>query len=295
MKWKERLQQVLLQTIFLLFNVGTVFGLATFYYSEKHKSFVDSKRFNRYCKFIAIGFFVLYPTAVVCILAEFNIEDDEKGITVLIRRSVFLGNWLLCFLILTNYNLSSVESCKLHNKTKALFNDMISTQCQNSDKNIDLRLNFSGKCVFKTCLLAFGFLFVNFSKFEYRLDAYLTLFECVLFVCLFVPSFIMILASNRFYVATTFCLYLIMKINQSLRDVGEGYRGIIEMRKISVVSKNLTKIAASRVSTLAKNYSELHELFVGFNSMYAKNIVFTLGFCVFNVVFEVIFSTILIQ
>src|SRR5690349_18947135 len=121
MTWKERFLSVSLQAIFLLFNIGTVFGLTTFYYSEKHKSFVDSKSLTRYCKFMALGFFVLYPTAIILLFGELTEMMTETGITAVARRFVYFNNWLLGTIILLNQSSYSVESCRLYNRAGASF------------------------------------------------------------------------------------------------------------------------------------------------------------------------------
>lgn len=97
----------------------------------------------------------------------------------------------------------------------------------------------------------------------------------------------MTMASNRFYVATAFILYLVIKNNNDVKLVDEEYRGLNEMRKISPYFKNLSKMAASRINFLAIIHSDLHQLFVDFNTLYAKYIMLILGFCFVNIVFEV--------
>lgn len=75
MSSKRRLQTFLLHIIFLIFNIGMLFGLTTFYYSTKHKSFRDSRILNRYCKFMAVAFFVLYPVSLVSLLDDFSASE----------------------------------------------------------------------------------------------------------------------------------------------------------------------------------------------------------------------------
>lgn len=287
---QERLQRVLLHIVFLSFNVATLFGLSTFYYSETHKSFVDSKFLSRYCKFMGLAFFFLYPSSVLFHLVD--LKADSVGVTDLARNSVLIGNWLMCTMICFNQTSYSVESCSLYNQAVALYVDIAGNQCKtfHNDGDINFKLNLSAKCVLKTCFLAFGFLFVNIGKYCYRIESRMSLFELVLFIYLFVPSFIMILASNRFYVATTFCLYLIMRINNGITAVDEGYRGLSKMRKVSVFSRkiNLSRTVADEINISARNYAKLHQLFIDFSAIYVKYILFILGFCFTNIVFEVI-------
>jgi hypothetical protein len=139
----------------------------------------------------------------------------------------------------------------------------------------------------KTSLLLLGFVIVNKEKFSYVLGETSTVFDFILFSMLFFPSFIMTMASNKFYVATSFIHYLVNRANVDIKAVTEGYQGIHEMQKISLYYKHLPKMAASRINFLANLHAHLHQLFVDFNMVYAKCIVLILGFCFVNVVFEV--------
>lgn len=286
MKWQKILQNIFVHSIYLIFNIATVFGLTTFYYSGKHKAFVESKFLTRYCKFMGFAFIVLYPVSLFTLIV--NPESEPRiGVTDIVRNSIFVGNWLLCSLIFLNQTSYSTASCQLYNQAGAFFVEIVENQCETSPDDISFELNFSAKCVLKTCFLVLGFFLINIAKFYFRIEPTMTLFESVLFFYLFVPSFVMFLASNRYYVATTFCLYLIMKINNSIRAVGEGYRGIREMGKLSVLSKNLSSMVADTINSNSKSYARLHQLFIDFNSIYAKYIILILGFCFMNVVFEV--------
>jgi hypothetical protein len=64
----------------LIFRVETVFGLTTFYYSTKHKSFRDSQILNRYCKFMAVVFFVLYPVALGTLFEDSQLEIKGRKV-----------------------------------------------------------------------------------------------------------------------------------------------------------------------------------------------------------------------
>lgn len=289
MTWKEQLQSVLLHIVSILFNVGTVFGLTTFYYNEKHKSFIDSKFLIRYSKFVGLAFFVLYPLSVVIHLIDHNAKT--VGVTDLARNSVFIGTWLLCSLIIFNQTSNSTASCSLYNQAGALYIDITGNQCKRSrNDDINFKLNLSAKCVLKTCFLALGFLLVNIGKFSFYFKARSSVWEIVLLIFLFVPSFVMILASNRFYAATTFCLYLIMQINNGIKAVDEGCRGLKVMGKISIFTRkmNLSRTVADKINISARNYAKLHQLFIDFNTIYAKYILLILGFCFTNIVLEVI-------
>ena len=287
MSLKQRLQKVLLQIILIVFNIGIVFGLSTFYFSKSHKSFVDCKFLSRYCKFMGLAFFLFYPLSVLTLLANFSFES--MGITDLARNSVYIGNWLLCTLIFFNQTSYSSESCNLYNQAGALYSEITKNQYQSfRNDDVDLFANLSAKCVLKTCFLALGFFLINIGKYYFRFESRLSLLEAMLFIYLFVPGFIMVLASNRFYVATTFCLYLIIKINNNIESVGEGHQEINVMRKISEMSKRkLSKRTTDKINNFAKNYMNLHKLFLSFNGIYSKYIVLVLGFCFVNVVFEV--------
>lgn len=151
----------------------------------------------------------------------------------------------------------------------------------------DTRFAFIAKCAMKTSLLLVGFALVNNSKFSYIINESFTIFQFILFLNFFFPSFIITMASNKFYVATSFILYLVNENNKNIKRVVDGCRGISEMRRISVYYQDLSKIAAARINFLAIIHSDLHQLFVDFNMVYAKYIMLILGFCFVNVVFEV--------
>lgn len=286
MSWKRSLLGVLLRAIAGIHGMGTALGLTTFYYCRRRKSFVDSPKLNRYCRFMGLAFFTIYPIAIVLLLHEG--QKREGGITDFARSIVFLGNWLLSALIYANQTSYSTASCDVYNRAQALFVDIMENQYQSFYRDdVQLQLSLAAQCVLKTGLLATGFFVVNLSKFYYLIESGLTLFEHLLASVLFVPSIVMVLASNRFYVATTFTLYLIMKTDESLRAVSEGYRGLIAMRRISVHARNLFRMAADTIDRLSRHRSALHQVFVDFHDMYGKYIVVILGHSFVNVVFEV--------
>lgn len=280
MTFKANLQIVVLHAIFQIFNIGTVFGLTTFYYSGKHKLFFESKFLRRYSKFIAITFIIFYPMSVLKLLINF--DDEKSGVTDFARNSVFVGNWLMCTLIYMNHVTSPSIYSNLYNRANAIFIDITSNCC-----NGDSELNLSAKCALKTIILAIGFLFVNIGKFHYRADSRSTIFEKFLFGYLFMPSLLITLTSNRFYVAANFFLYLVTRFNNSVTEMFEGFQGLHNMKGISVLSNQITRLTCERIRKLSINYANLHQLFLDFHKVYEKYIVLILGFSFLNVVFEV--------
>lgn len=286
MSWKRSLFGVLLRAIIIIHGMGTALGLTTFYYCRRRKSFVDSAKLNRYCKFMGLAFFTLYPIAIVKLLDEGR--KHEGGITDFARSTVFIGNWLMLALIYANQTSYSTASCDVYNRAQALLVDIVENQYESFYRDdVELRLSLAAQCVLKTGILATGFVLVNIAKFHYRAALSLSCFEHLLFFVLFVPSIVMSLASNRFHVATTFTLYLVMKSSEGLRAVADGYRGLIAMRRISVDAKNLFRMAADKIDRLSRHRSALHQVFVDFHTMYGKYIVVILGHSFVNVVFEV--------
>lgn len=276
----------MLRAIIVIHGMGTALGLTTFYYCRRRKSFVDSAKLNRYCKFMGLAFFALYPMAILGLLEEGR--KGGGGITEFARSIVFFGNWLLSALIYANQTSYSTASCDVYNRAQALLVDMVENQYESFYRDdVALRLSLAAQCVLKTGILATGFVLVNIAKFHYRAAPGLSPLEHLLFFVLFVPSIVMILASNRFHVATTFTLYLVVKSNEDLRAVADGYRGLIAMRRISVNARNLFGMAADRIDRLSRHRSALHQVFVDFHSMYGKYIVVILGHSFVNVVFEV--------
>jgi hypothetical protein len=208
---------------------------------------------------------------------------SNPGITDIARSGVFLCNWLLCTLIIVNQTSNSSTSREIYNRAMVLYVDTMKNQFTIDDT----RFAFIVKCAMKTSLLLVGFFIVNKSKYTYIINEPPETFEIVLSSLLFFPSFIMTMASNKFYVATSFILYLVNKNNKNIKEVDVGCQGIYEMRKISLYFGRLPKIAAARINFLAIIHSDLHQLFVDFNMVYAKYIVLILSFCFVNVVFEV--------
>lgn len=78
-----------------------------------------------------------------------------------------------------------------------------------------------------------------------------------------------------------------MEINNSTEAVGEGYRKINQIRKVSETSKWISETTTDKINDLAKNYAKLHKLFVDFNEIYAKYVMLILGLCFATDVFEV--------
>lgn len=285
MLFKRRLLEVLRCMSFVLFGLATAFGLNTFYYSRRRKSFVDSANLSRYCKFMGLAFFVLYPLSLMKLLPDF---DTTSGITDLVRNSVFVGNWLLCTLIFVNQTSHSTASCNIYNRAGALLVGIMKNRSERTHSdNIDRKLSFMAKCVFKTSFLTIGLFAVNVGKFHYRVENDLSPVELLLLIYLFVPNVIMALASHRFYVATSFSLFLIIESNASIKAIEEGCRGITKMRRISIYARNLSRIVADSLRTSARNHAELHQLFIEFHMMFAKLIVLILGSYFLNSVFEV--------
>lgn len=280
--WRPQLLRASLNANYFYFNLSTFFGLTTFYFSRKHKRFCDSSFLNKYSTFMAISFFVLYPVAVVVLLKEFGM-NSEMGITDITRNSVYIGNWLMCALIFGNQAKHAIESCNLYNQAGALYIDT----AEKSKANVDGKLKYSAKCALKTCILTIGFLHVNLAKFYSRSDDRFSIFECLLFIYLFVPSFIMVLASNRICVATTFCSFLIMEIEGSIKRLSFEFERKVSNRHVLKLSREISAVSAGKLSALSESYARLHRIFVDFNFLYAKCTLFILGICFMNVVFEV--------
>lgn len=280
--WRRQLLRASLNVNYFYFNLSTFFGLTTFYFSRKRKRFCDSSFLNKYCTFVAISFFVLYPVAVVVLLEEFGM-NAEMGFTDITRNSVYIGNWLMCALIFGNQAKHAIESCNLYNQAGALYIDT----AQKAKARSDVKLKYSAKCALKTCILTIGFLYVNFVKFYHHIDDHISILECLLFIYLFVPSFIMALASNRIHVATTLCTLLIMDIETSIKRLSSEFERKASNRHVLKLSREMSAVSAGKLSALSESYASLHQIFVDFNFLYAKCTLFILGICFVNVVFEV--------
>lgn len=284
MKLKLKLQNLFLLILVLFFNIGTILGLTTFYYSKHRKSFINSKLLNGYCWLFAFLFMVIYPIAFYIMLDDF--KKESRSVTDLARNSTYIGNWMLCTIIYFNQTSDTIKSCDVYNRACIMFKKMIKDQHDASPiSDVNFNLNYTFKCILKTSLLTVGFFFINILKFSFRVDGTLTIFEWILLIYLFLPSFIIILSSSRFYVATTYFLYLVMKNNQQIEATIEACRGLMLMSNI--YGDKVYEYAAARLNDSSRHYSQLQQIFVDFNRLYAKYIVLILGFCITNVVFEV--------
>ena len=129
------------------------------------------------------------------------------------------------------------------------------------------------KCALRVVVLLVGFVIINFIKIT-KSSNWTTPFDYVLFVYAFIPNFIITLASNRFYTAVLFFLYLIERGNENLVNLISDW--------------NESKLLKSeKLTILSRNRAAMQKLFNDFHRVYAKYLICVFAFCIFNSIFEV--------
>lgn len=288
---QRKREKLLLFALTALINIGTVLGLNTFYFSRRHKSFINGKWLRLYGKILALAFVVLYPIAMI--------SRDYKhftpiGVTDFARISLSISSWLLCSLIYLYQTSNSSKICEIYNRTISLYERYVTMSARDHGDTLKLRLML--KCVLRSSILFVGFFVMNLHKYGHLFTLDDDILGCVLFFYLFLPSIIISVASNRFYIAATCGLYLIAVGNENLRVVDETHGEFIDLREISLHGKeNFRTIVAEWILTSLKNHSALHQLFMDFNKIHAKCIIFIIGYCILNVIFQVRRHNILFQ
>jgi len=266
MLFKQSIGKFALSAAIVWFNAAAFMGLRTFYYNRKHKSFRDCRLLHIYCRLMGVLFFVLYPISIVVYMEDF--KDQKLGVTDYARISTYIGSWLLNTAIIYNQPKSS---CAIYNRAKVLYESVMSNEHAAADNANFNNVNCVTKCLLKTAMLAVGFLIVNIQKFAFRMESKLDPFGWILLTYLFLPNFITTITSHEFYVAATFCLFIVTRNNE----------------QVEAIDGSVSSCQAQRLKISSRNYVELHELFRQFNGVYAKYILCILGFCFFNVVYEV--------
>jgi hypothetical protein len=284
MRIKQRLEKVFLQLLAAVVTVGIIFGFNTFFYSKRHKTFINSKCLYFYCKFMAIVFFLVYPVALV---SQGYKNFIPKGVSDYLHFSVFVSNWLLCTIIYLNQATNSAAICAAYNRAKDVYHRFdVVTGCDAKLKS-DLRYSAVSRCVIRSTVLLFGFIFVNYTKIRHLYDGEVNFLSCILLLYLFFPNVIVTLASNRFYTAAAYFLHLTSVGNENLKSLAVDFSRFCDLREISIFGRSLDAEISRKISISAVNHVALHELFVDFNSMVVKYIPLIIGYCISNVISEV--------
>jgi hypothetical protein len=268
----------------LLAAVGifsTLFGFNTFIYSKKTKKFSNSKCLCLFCKFMAVTFFLAYPIALV---SQDYKNFIPKGVSDYARFSLSIVNWLLCTVIYLNQASNAAATCAIYNRAIDLHQrfDFVPEHVRG-----DLSFSLTSKCVVRSSILLLGFLFVNYVKFNHLYRSDDGLFAHVLLLYLFLPNVTVTLASNRFYMASAYCLYLIEVGNENLKSFAVDFEGFGDLKEISLLTRNLPSDISERIRISAANHTLLHQLFMDFNGTMAKYIPLIIAYCISNVIFEV--------
>ena len=285
----------MLEKLLLLFqttiiNIGLVLGFNTYYYSRKHKSFIHNKWLYIYCKFMALVFLLAYPFGLF--LYFYDKDFLQIGVTGYTRIIVSVSNWLLCFAIYLNQPSNSSSVCAIYNQAIVLYHRyIIPFRSEEGEKFVnDLKLKLMKKCVLRSFILLFGFLVINLSKVQLPIistdGSYV---EIIPFVILFLPSVIITFASNRLYTVATCCLFFIEVGNENLKATEVTCREFADIQEISLLRVKFLTFLDEKISMSLRTHTALHQLFIKYHDLNAKYIIFIIGYCILNVIFEVKF------
>jgi hypothetical protein len=277
MTLRKILEHICQQILRFEFNSASVFGLSTFFFSNKCKSFVESKILNFYSGLLGFSFFVLYLRGILAFDGCIYEISYERA-----KCFVFVWNLLLSssFFVLEVKNSS--QACRIYNRGIVL-----SSKISNGHHQDEKKFKFLMKCSLRNSILLIGLLSVKVAKF-FIISSTFTNVQKIVLPFMFLPSIIFILASNRLYVTTSSCLYLMIKISEKVKETAEVCHGLKRLEIFSVFSKRLLRDASKEILALSRNESSLHHLFVDYHKVNAKSILFIIGFFFVNTVREVI-------
>lgn len=204
--------------------------------------------FYKLISFAMKAFFVGFYPIACSRYLSFFTKRDTRA-TTYARNLTFAFNWVLLSSIYLN-ELSFRGLAKLMN----LINHLIEKQTPKENFIFLLR------CTLKMTILGGVLITLNFNKYMVRKNKNLKPWdECMMFFLL-LPFFVMILAANRINIGNTI-------VKQFL----------VCYRNETVDSK-----------TVGDQYGRLHDFFVAFNKSNSMNFLTILGFCILNIVYEVI-------
>lgn len=207
-------------------------------------------RSSNFVKFISvlikISFIVFYPIACVNYLSIFTKSDSRT--TKYARNLTFAFNWTLLISIYSNE-----LSFRGFGNLKTLFTYLINMQ--SPKRNMILLL----RCTIKGFFLGCALITLNFKKYSRLKNKNLNPEdECLMFFLL-LPFFVLILATNRIYIANTVVKHFLVAFKDN--QLNMKYFG--------------------------SNYGRLHDFFESFNKSNSMNLVTVFGFCVINIIYEV--------
>lgn len=201
-------------------------------------------------KFVSISiktaFVVIYPIACSRFLFVFTSRDSRA--TTYARNLTFAFNWILLVSIYSNE-----ISFRGYRNLQSLFHVLI--EVQSLKQNLILLL----KCTLKAAVLGSVLLKLNVSKYNRLKKRNLGPHDENLMFFLLLPFFVMILASNRIYMANTVVKHFLV---------------IFKHNQLSI-------------KYFERNYGRLHDFFVSFNKANSINFATILCFCVLNIIYEV--------
>lgn len=246
------IRKILRLFILWLPRVEKLFGLSNFSYRSKHFTALTLLS----CA-IKIAFLVLYPFACFSLLGDFIMQDS--GITLLARNITFVFNFLLLVFIFGSEILTSNQ--QIEEKLKSLFLNLI--QRQNWKQNVLLLM----RCSLKSAALLVGLVRTSSGKYTFGMKKTLTMGEKALLPFVFFPFVILVLISNRLYVANNIVRHCLARNAEEIK---------------SWLVKMETKAELATIS-----YQNLHEFFIGFNRANQINLLTFLTFSILNIAYQV--------
>lgn len=263
-------RKVAMLTLKVIGNIGMILGFSTFYYHKRHKSFINSKSLLIYSKLLAMAFFIIYP---ITIRKSFGDNFVPRTVTDYARVALSISYWLIGFVIYLNQTSNSTTICEIYNRALTLYRryDIDSLINSSSDHSI------LSKCAFRAFVLLVGFLVINFIKIDEHFIIVVTFFDWIIYCYLFLPYMMVSLTASRLYTAASYFLFLIKKGNEKLLKLAVSYSG----------NENMKKLLLNELQNLARNHSDLHQLFMDFHQLHKKYIIHIVVFCIFNIIFEV--------
>jgi hypothetical protein len=268
MSWRKRCHDFCVRVIFVMHKSTAIWGLSTFFYSHEHKSFVEIKFLKLYSKLSALTFCILFPYVLhYCHILQFSTNANR------IECIFLIITWFLSTFTFT-HTCYSDESLKVYNRAVALHFEL-----DKFKRKQTFKLEIVVQCAIRTFTLASGFLLLKVCKIclipSVRDPS---LLQSLFIFYLYMPSFMMIFASNYFHIALMFCLHLLISLNESIYSVSEGCRGLRELKNISIFSRRALFAAPDQIKSIESNYAMLHQIFVDFNRMFAKYVIVILAF-----------------
>lgn len=135
-----------------------------------------------------------------------------------------------------------------------------------------------------------GFFFINYIKYNQVRNEIESIFHYVLFFYLNIPSYIMALTANRYFIMNTYFLCLLCKVNRQLKLIKRNvvkYAIVLKMKR-NQHQQNFYDNIGKQLNQLIIFYFDLQNVCLESNQVYGIHVLLIIGFCFYNAVFEVL-------